>query len=251
MDGLQTVDMLVNISASFHQKLSNLFSRAGLGKRSVMAAFAAGNSDTITKSVIDLVTLDPGIGSQIDHLEDCPEQAGFLNYASWAIQVGATSYAIFVTIFVWAQDGKVQNEPAWLQFPLLLGVLNINRESWVLAVLGIFVPGKPRTKRKWLITTTFIALCIDWVFISCAFVMTSHIAGTNPPRHVYLLSWILPGVEGTVSVAGLIAGFWNVHYIGSWWIPFLPGALWLALGPLFIIGLSVASHFDPMFLVTT
>lgn len=50
---------------------------------------------------------------------------------------------------------------------------------------------------------------------------------------------------------GLVAGYWKISYLGPWVLPMIPVAFWLAIGPLFVIAISVLSHFNPDFLDTT
>lgn len=165
-----------------------------------MAAFLADADTTHPKQVIDMVTMDPGLSSQLDNLDFC--SAGKLAYLSWVIQIGATLYAIFLALYVWANDKSVEHFTASVQFPLMLGVLNINRGTWSIAVLGCFVPGSGTSKKRWLMGTTILALVIDWLFISRAFEMAWHINEQYPPRWLGILSWVLPGVEGFIFFAG-------------------------------------------------
>lgn len=165
-----------------------------------MAAFIADADTTHPKQVVDMVTMDPGLSSQLEDLDSC--SAGVLAYLSWFIQAAATLYAVFLASYVWANDNTVKNFTASVQFPLLLGVLNINRGTWSIAVLGCFFPGHGYMKKKWLMGTTILALCIDWLFISRAFEMAWHINQRFPPRWLGILSYVLPGVEGFIFFAG-------------------------------------------------
>jgi hypothetical protein len=47
---------------------------------------------------------------------------------------------------------------------------------------------------------------------------------------------------------GIIAASFNIHYIPPIVFIFLPAAIWLALGPFFVIAVSITSHFNQDFL---
>ncbi|KAF8849006.1 hypothetical protein BDZ45DRAFT_697902 [Acephala macrosclerotiorum] len=191
----------------------------GLIKRTCMAAFLADADTAHPKQVIDMVTMDPGLSSQLDNLDYC--DTGKVAYLSWVIQLGATFYAIFLALYVWGSDNSVKNFTASVQFPLMLGVLNINRGTWAIAVIGCCLPGRGEKKVKWLMGTTVLALMTDWLFISRAFEMAWHINQQLPPRWLGILSWVLPGVESFIFFAGLIAGYKKISYMGPWVLPMI------------------------------
>jgi hypothetical protein len=144
--------------------------------------------------------MDPGFATSLTTLETC--HAGWFDFVSWAIEVAAIVYAIFLAAYNWSQDHTIKNFSVNVQFPLLLSVLNINRGTWSIAACGSFFPGEDRTRMKWLMGTTVLALAIDWLFISRAFEMAWHINETNPPRFIGILSWVLPSLEGFLFFAG-------------------------------------------------
>lgn len=123
----------------------------------------------------------------------------------WFIQFISAWYAVFIACFVWSKDSVVKLQSAWLQFPLLLGVLNINRNTYAIAATGCFTPGKGRTKRIALIITTILALIVDVVFIARAFLMAYHInvtAPAAPTKWTGILAWALPAVEALIFFTG-------------------------------------------------
>ena len=123
----------------------------------------------------------------------------------WFIQFISALYAVFIASFIWSKDSVIKLQSAWLQFPLLLGVLNINRNTYAIAVSGCFAPGKGHTKRIALIITTILALIVDVVFIARAFLMAYHInvtAPTTPTKWTGILAWALPAVEALIFFTG-------------------------------------------------
>jgi hypothetical protein len=98
----------------------------------------------------------------------------------WFIQFISAWYAFFIASFVWCKDNIVKLQSACLQFPLLLGVLNINRNTYAIAAAGCFAPGKGRVKRISLILKTVLALIVDVVFIARIFLMAYHISVAAP-----------------------------------------------------------------------
>jgi len=146
---------------------------------------------------------DPGISTTLSSLYEC--KASFLNYTEWVVQFGAVIYAVFIASFVWSKDNTVKVQSPWLQFPLLLGCLNINRSTWSIAVAGCFLPGPGRRRRIFLICTTVLALTIDAVFIARAFLMAWHINSTAPAapsKWTGILAWALPAIEGLIFFIG-------------------------------------------------
>ena len=106
----------------------------------------------------------------------------------------------------------IKLQSAWLQFPLLLGLLNINRNTYAIAVAGCFAPGKGRTKRISLILTTVLALTVDVVFIARAFLMAYHInvtAPAAPTKWTGILAWALPAIEAFIFFTGKVV---RAHY---------------------------------------
>lgn len=101
-------------------------------------------------------------------------------------------YAIFLAVYVWSQDDVVKRFTPFVQFPLLLGVLNINRGTWAIAVCGCFYPGTDKQRMQWLMGTTILALSIDWLMISRALEMAWHINQTLPPRAVRAILSLIP-----------------------------------------------------------
>lgn len=175
----------------------------GLVKRTTIIAFLADPYTSDPKHVIGYLSGDPGISSHLHDLSNC--KAGVFGYVMWFIQFLSAWYAVFVTSFVWSKDNVVKHQSAWLQFPLLLGVLNINRNTYAIAVAGCFSPGKGRTKRISLIITTIFALVVDVVFISRAFLMAFHInttAPSAPEKWTGILAWALPAIEAMLFFTG-------------------------------------------------
>ena len=160
-----------------------------------MTSFLADDQTSNPTEVIACAAMDPGLSSQLDDLYDCKATA--LSYISWIVQLGATLYAVFIASFVWSQDSTLKYESAWIQFPLLLGVLNINRGTWAIAVLGCLL-----RRRMALLVTTAIAVILDIVFIFRAFDMAWHINGTDVPEWVGVIAWTLPSIETTILIAG-------------------------------------------------
>lgn len=220
----------------------------GLIKRTCAPAFLADEYNGHPRQVIGYVTMDPGLFTSLPDLQTC--RAGWFDFTSWAVQVGAIFYAIFLAVYVWSQDDVVKRFTPFVQFPLLLGVLNINRGTWAIAVCGCFYPGTDKQRMQWLMGTTILALSIDWLMISRALEMAWHINQTFPPRALGLLAWILPTIEAFIFFAGLWTGYARIEHVGPWFIPFVPAALWLTLGPLFVILVSVLLHYNQTFLNT-
>jgi hypothetical protein len=155
------------------------------------------DSESCTPSrVIGCVAMDPGLASMFDNLYEC--RANWLSYTSWVVQVGATLYAIFVACYVWVFDTTLKYQSAWIQFPLLLGVLNINRGTWAVAAIGSFLRRKTA-----LYITTGIAVAIDMLFIIRAFEMAWHIDMVGVPLWVKIMSYLIPSIEASIFFAGV------------------------------------------------
>ena len=107
----------------------------------------------------------------------------------------------------------IKLQSAWLQFPLLLGVLNINRTTYAIAAAGCFAPSKGWVKGISLIVTTVLALMVDVVFIARAFLMAYHInatASAAPTKWTRILAWAFPAVEAFIFFTGKV-----LHFLGQ------------------------------------
>jgi hypothetical protein len=51
-----------------------------------------------------------------------------------------------------------------------------------------------------------------------------------------------------MAVTGIMFGYFNIAMMKFEWFIFWIPNFWLFVGPLFIIGVSIASHFDQAFL---
>ena len=232
---------------------------AGIAKRTAIAAKLADSYTATPEKVIGVLSLDPAFSTQLLDLDHPVCDAGLLDYATFIFQLAATTYGIVTTLIVWIHNAQLKTATYHIQIQQLLAVLTYNRGTWSIAALGAF---SPWASLKVLYLTTAIAVAIEVTFTLRGFLIGWQMSLTpDIYRTFMILPWVLPAAEATTmacgmyhtagrllrnfsgSTAGVLAMTCNLRYISHKTIIVVLPVIWLAFGPLLIIGVALATHF--------
>ncbi|KAG1767630.1 hypothetical protein EDD22DRAFT_285897 [Suillus occidentalis] len=213
----------------------------GLAKRTVLAAWLADRSTATPKKTVGVMSMDPGLSTQLLDLYHSICDASFLAYISFIIQIVGSLYGIVTVSIIWVDDAHLRQQPYGIQLQQQLAALTINRGMWSIAALGAFSPWAPLHA---LYLTTAIAVALEFLFAARGFVIGWHMSLLpDILRFFVVFSWLLPSAEALTLIFGLIAMKMEVSFISAKVIIFGLPALWLIIGPLLIIGAALGSHF--------
>ncbi|KAG0697426.1 hypothetical protein DFH29DRAFT_946431 [Suillus ampliporus] len=213
----------------------------GLAKRTVLAASLADTYTATPTKIVGVMSMDPGLSTQLLDLYHSVCDAGYLAYLSFLIQIVASLYGIVTVSIIWADDAHLRQEAYGIQLQQQLAALTINRGLWSIAALGAFFPWAPLHA---VYLTTIIAVVLEFLFAARGFVIGWHMSLLpGILRFFVVFAWLLPSAEALTLILGLIAMKMEVSFISAKVIIFGLPALWLIIGPLLIIGASLGSHF--------
>ncbi|KAG2066856.1 hypothetical protein BDR04DRAFT_47036 [Suillus decipiens] len=213
----------------------------GLAKRTVLAAWLADHSTATPKKAVGVMSMDPGLSTQLLDLYHSVCDAGYLAYVSFIIQIVGSLYGIVTVSIIWVDDAHLREQAYGVQLQQQLAALTINRGLWSIAALGAFFPW---SSLHALYLTTAIAVALEFLFAVRGFLIGWHMSLLpGIIRFFVIFSWLLPSAEALTLIFGLIAMKMEVSFISAKVIIFGLPALWLILGPLLIIGASLGSHF--------
>lgn len=213
----------------------------GLAKRTVLAAWLADHSTATAKKAVGVMSMDPGLSTQLLDLYHSVCDAGHLAYVSFIIQIVGSLYGIVTVSIIWVDDAHLRDQAYGVQLQQQLAALTINRGLWSIAALGAFFPW---SSLHALYLTTAIAVALEFLFAARGFLIGWHMSLLpGIIRFFVIFSWLLPSAEALTLIFGLIAMKMEVSFISAKVIIFGLPALWLILGPLLIIGASLGSHF--------
>ncbi|KAG2140750.1 hypothetical protein BD769DRAFT_1428306 [Suillus cothurnatus] len=213
----------------------------GLAKRTVLAAWLADTSTATPKKAVGVMSMDPGLSTQLFDLYHSVCDASFVAYTSFIIQIIGSLYGIVTVSIIWADDASLMQQPYGIQLQQQLAALTINRGMWSIAALGAFFPWAPLHA---LYLTTAVAVALEFLFAARGFLIGWHMSLLpGILRFFVVFSWLLPSAEALTLIFGIIAMKMEVSFISAKVIIFGIPALWLIIGPLLIIGASLGSHF--------
>ncbi|KAG2094391.1 uncharacterized protein F5147DRAFT_719684 [Suillus discolor] len=189
-----------------------------LAKRTVLAAWPglADRSTATPKKAVGVMSMDPGLSTQLFDLYHSVCNAGYLAYLSFLIQITGSLYGIVTVSIIWADDARLREEAY----------------------------GFPWAPLHALYVTMAIAVALEFLFAVRGFLIGWHMSVLpGILRFFVVFSWLLPSAEALTLIFGLIAMKMEVSFISAKVIIFGLPALWLMIGPLLIIGASLGSHF--------
>ncbi|KAG1893317.1 uncharacterized protein F5891DRAFT_1207693 [Suillus fuscotomentosus] len=206
-----------------------------LAKCTVLAAWPglADRSTATPKKAVGVMSMDPGLSTQLFDLYHSVCNAGYLAYLSFLIQITGSLYGIVTVSIIWADDARLREEAYGVQ----------------LAATTCRTHYQPRDVFPWaplhaLYVTMAIAVALEFLFAVRGFLIGWHMSVLpGILRFFVVFSWLLPSAEALTLIFGLIAMKMEVSFISAKVIIFGLPALWLMIGPLLIIGALLGSHF--------
>jgi hypothetical protein len=174
---------------------------SGLAKRTVLAAWLADGYTATPRKIIGVMSMDPGLSTQLVDLYHPFCNAGPLAYMSFVIQILASLYGIVTVSIIWAQDAQLREEPYGIQLQQQLAALTINRGMWSIAALGALYPWAPLHA---VYLTTVIAVALEFLFAARGFLIGWHISLLPGLLRVFvILAWLLPSAEALTLILGM------------------------------------------------
>ncbi|KAG2148657.1 uncharacterized protein EDB93DRAFT_1103716 [Suillus bovinus] len=221
----------------------------GLAKRTVLAAWLADHSTATPKKAVGVMSMDPGLSTQLFDLYHSVCNAGYLAYLSFLIQIVGSLYGIVTVSIIWADDAHLEQQAYGVQLQQQLAALTINRGMWSIAALGAFFPWAPLHA---LYFTTAIAVALEFLFATRGFLIGWHMSILPGILRFFVVFFVAASKRGGADTnirydialfVCIIAMKMEVSFISAKVIIFGLPALWLMIGPLLIIGASLGSHF--------
>lgn len=178
---------------------------SGLAKRTVLAAWLADRSTATPKKAVGVMSMDPGLSTQLFDLYHSVCNAGYLAYLSFLIQITGSLYGIVTVSIIWADDARLREEAYGVQLQQQLAALTINRGMWSIAALGAFFPWAPLHA---LYVTTAIAVALEFLFAARGFLIGWHMSVLpGILRFFVVFSWLLPSAEALTLIFGMFLSF--------------------------------------------
>ncbi|KAG1768774.1 hypothetical protein EV702DRAFT_1203182 [Suillus placidus] len=141
---------------------------SGLAKRTILAAWLADTSTATPRKTVGVMSMDPGLSTQLLDLYHSVCDAGFLAYMSFIVQIIGSLYGIVTVSIIWADDAHLKQQAYGVQLQQQLAALTINRGMWSIAALGAFFPYAPLHA---LYLTTAVAVALEFLFAARGFLI--------------------------------------------------------------------------------
>jgi hypothetical protein len=178
---------------------------SGLAKRTVLAAWLADTSTATPKKAVGVMSMDPGLSTQLFDLYHSVCDASFVAYTSFIIQIIGSLYGIVTVSIIWADDASLMQQPYGIQLQQQLAALTINRGMWSIAALGAFFPWAPLHA---LYLTTAVAVALEFLFAARGFLIGWHMSLLpGILRFFVVFSWLLPSAEALTLIFGMFLHF--------------------------------------------